>query len=63
MFVPVCFLSAGRVRGRRHRDKLLSRGTRVLHQGDEQWEEEERHCALFTAGRRTNTSFNTLVPR
>ena len=52
--------SAGRVRGRRHRDPLPVGGTRVLHQGDERWAEEERHCALFTAGWRENTSFITM---
>lgn len=55
-------MSTGRVCRRRHRDVLHGGGTRVLHQGYEQWEEEERHCALFTAGRRENTSFNTIVP-
>lgn len=55
-------LSTGRVCRRRHRDALHGGGTRVLHQGYEQWEEEEWHCALFTAGWRENTSFNTIVP-
>lgn len=57
-----CGLSSGRVCGRWHRDALHGGGTRVLHQGYEQWEEKEWHCALFTAGWRENTSFNTIVP-
>ncbi|XP_067356015.1 fas apoptotic inhibitory molecule b isoform X1 [Channa argus] len=51
----------GRVCGRWHGDPLRGGGPRVLHQGYEQWEEKERHCAPVTAGWGENTSFNTIV--
>ncbi|XP_069576438.1 fas apoptotic inhibitory molecule 1-like isoform X1 [Brachyistius frenatus] len=58
-----CVLSSsGRVRGRRHRDLLHAGRARVLHQGDQQREEEPRHRALLGAGRRENPVLHTVEP-
>lgn len=53
-------LSSGRVCRRRHRDALHCRRARVLHQGSERRAEEERHCALFTAGWRESGSVHAI---
>lgn len=53
-------LSLGRVCRRRHRDALHGRRARVLHQGSERRTEEERHCALFTAGWRESDSVHAI---
>ncbi|XP_063322642.1 fas apoptotic inhibitory molecule 1 isoform X1 [Pelmatolapia mariae] len=52
--------ATGRVCRRRHRDALHGRRARVLHQGSERRAEEERHCALFTAGWRESDSVHAI---
>lgn len=54
------FLSTGRVCRWWHRNPLHGGGSRLLHPGCEQWEEEEWHCALPAAGWRENSCVHAV---